>query len=418
MLSNLLKRYPQAFVRAPDPEQQEPETVTAGLSAQARAFKAANEDIWEYFPLEASEHIAAMRDALDNLSGGGGLGNKSEQNDSVTALFRAAHTLKGSAYMVDFAMMGDFAHELEDLMDSVREGDIVLEGEVISLLRRGVDIIEAMLAAAEGLPNRLEKDHPEVHAQLARTLGKPLEASDTPDTMSTGTSLRHSLQAFKAANEDIWEYFPLEVVEHLAAMRDALAFTRTDDSEARADSDSVTRLFRAAHTLKGSAYMVELKLMGDFAHELEDLMDSVRKGERPLNDEVRSLLQQGINVLEHMLQAAEGDDVANGQNIDQSMPAAEASLAQALGREVKHSQRSDDSGHLTSKKIKTSGNTLPPKPANTSKVCATRSLLSKVKNILTTTPLLACFAPRTPSRGRRTWWDLTNLARLPTNLKN
>lgn len=344
MLSNLLKRYPQAFVRAPEPEQQEIDDTPESLSAQARAFKAANEEIWEYFPLEASEHIAAMREALDNLSGDFSGGQA--QSDSVTALFRAAHTLKGSAYMVDFAMMGDFAHELEDLMDLVREGEFALDSEVVSLLRRGVDTIEAMLAAAEGLPNRLEKDLPEVHAQLAHKLGKPLEdpVGATSDTDNTSTSLRQSLQAFKAANEDIWEYFPLEVIEHTAAMRDALALTRADDSEAQADSDSVTRLFRAAHTLKGSAYMVECKLMGDFAHELEDLMDTVRKGERPLNNEVRGVLQQGINVLEQMLQAAEGEDVP----IDQSVQDAEAKLAKALGREVKHSQRSDDSGQLTS----------------------------------------------------------------------
>ncbi len=345
MLSNLLKRYPQAFVRAPDPEQQDIDNTPESLSSQAKAFKAANADIWEYFPVEASEHIAAMRDALDNL--GGDFSGGQAQSDSITALFRAAHTLKGSAYMVDFAMMGDFAHELEDLMDLVREGELALSGEVMNLLRRGVDTIEAMLAAAEGLPNRLEKDLPDMHAQLAHTLGKPLTASATSDTHSGdthSTSLRQSLQAFKTANEDIWEYFPLEVIEHTAAMRDALALTRADDSEAQADSDSVTRLFRAAHTLKGSAYMVECKLMGDFAHQLEDLMDTVRKGEHPLNHEVRGVLQQGINVLEQMIQAAEGEDVP----IDQSMQDAEASLAKALGREIKHSQRSDDSGQLTS----------------------------------------------------------------------
>ena len=345
MLSNLLKRYPQAFVRAADPAQQEAESTPESLSEQAKAFKAANDDIWEYFPLEASEHIAAMREALDNLNSDFGGGKA--QSDSVTALFRAAHTLKGSAYMVDFAMMGDFAHELEDLMDLVREGEVALDGEVMSLLRRGVDTIEAMLAAAEGLPNRLEKDLPEVHAQLAHKLGKPLATIDNTSSdasSSTSTSLQQSLQAFKAANEDIWEYFPLEVIEHTAAMRDALAFTRTDDSEAQADSDSVTRLFRAVHTLKGSAYMVELKLVGDFAHELEDLMDAVRKGERPLNDDVRGVLQQGIGVLEQMIQAAEGEDVP----IDQSVQDAEAKLAKALGREIKHSQRSDDNGQLTS----------------------------------------------------------------------
>jgi len=346
MLSNLLKRHPQAFVRAPDPEEQATANAPTSLTEQAKAFKAANEDIWDYFPLEASEHIAAMRDALDSLSSG------QDHNESVTALFRAAHTLKGSAYMVDFAMMGDFAHELEDLMDMVREGELTLDGEVMSLLRHGVDIIEAMLAAAEGLPNRLEKDLPKVHAQLARTLGKPLEDDGTrdgtddtsADTQSTRTSLCQSLQTFKAANEDIWEYFPLEVIEHTAAMRDALALTRADESEAKADSDSVTRLFRATHTLKGSAYMVELKLMGDFAHELEDLMDMVRKGERPLNDDVRGVLQQGIHVLEQMIQAADGDNIP----LDESMQNAEAKLANALGREVKHSQRSDDSGQLTS----------------------------------------------------------------------
>ncbi|MEM6429214.1 MAG: Hpt domain-containing protein, partial [Deinococcota bacterium] len=358
LLSNLLKRHPEAFLRPPDEAEQLEGDSGQSLSAQAVAFKDANLDIWEYFPLEAGEHIAAMRESLDNLSDPR---ERQGGSTSVTALFRAAHTLKGSAYMVDFGMMGDFAHELEDLMDLVREAKIPLDDAVIALLRRGTNTLEAMLAAAEGLPNRLEQDLPELQTLLAARLGKPSPSQDgssadggsadggsadggsadsaaqDADKHTDKHAVSRALRNFQQANDDIWEYFPLEVVDNIAIMRDSLALARSEADERRPDATSVTSLFRAAHTIKGSSYMVDLRRMGDFAKELEALMDLVRKGERPLDEATAELLGQGIDVLEAMLLAAEGESTS----IDTLLGPAEVAFASTLGHELKQGQGAD-----------------------------------------------------------------------------
>ena len=46
----------------------------------------------------------------------------SPAQEEVASLFRAVHTLKGAAYTVGCAPVGDVAHRIEDLLDAVRDG--------------------------------------------------------------------------------------------------------------------------------------------------------------------------------------------------------------------------------------------------------------------------------------------------------
>jgi chemosensory pili system protein ChpA (sensor histidine kinase/response regulator) len=113
--------------------------TNSGLTAELQAFAQQNREVWSYFAPEVSEYLEALRGELDR----GAQGN-------VTLMFRAAHTIKGSAYMVGLAVMGDFAHRLEDLLIAVREQGLALGGTPSALLGLGVTLLERMVTAAEG----------------------------------------------------------------------------------------------------------------------------------------------------------------------------------------------------------------------------------------------------------------------------
>lgn len=56
------------------------------------------------------------------------------------------------------------------------------------------------------------------------------------------------------------------------------------------DAEQVNALFRAMHTIKGSAGLFGLDAIVHFSHEAENVVDMVRSGERPYDDELSGLL--------------------------------------------------------------------------------------------------------------------------------
>ncbi|HUX42039.1 MAG TPA: response regulator [Rectinemataceae bacterium] len=73
----------------------------------------------------------------------------------VDELFRAAHTIKGSAKMLGQAGIGETAHRLEDLLDALRSGRLKTSSEAIQALYRGADGLSSLverLASGEKNP--------------------------------------------------------------------------------------------------------------------------------------------------------------------------------------------------------------------------------------------------------------------------
>jgi two-component system, chemotaxis family, sensor kinase CheA len=68
--------------------------------------------------------------------------------EQVNAIFRAAHSIKGSAGTFGFAAISEFTHAVETLLDEVREGRRELTGPIRSLMLESVDRLRDMLLAA------------------------------------------------------------------------------------------------------------------------------------------------------------------------------------------------------------------------------------------------------------------------------
>jgi two-component system, chemotaxis family, sensor kinase CheA len=96
----------------------------------------------EIFACEAEEHLQLLRQGLLELEKGGYVAER------VHELLRSAHTLKGSARMLDLEQLGAVAHALEDLLKEMEEGSRALSPDLIDLLLIAVDALEALVAQA------------------------------------------------------------------------------------------------------------------------------------------------------------------------------------------------------------------------------------------------------------------------------
>src|SRR4029450_166731 len=64
-----------------------------------------------------------------------------------------------------------------------------------------------------------------------------------------------------------------------------------------ADADTINSIFRAFHTLKGGAGLLHLDALRELAHDLESLLDAVRRSELSITSEIIDLILAGGDAL-------------------------------------------------------------------------------------------------------------------------
>ena len=101
--------------------------------------KPANADVAATFRVEARDTLDALEQGLNELDTG------RTDSENVNAIFRAAHTLKGSALMVERHDVGELAHVLEELFVRWRDGRLVPTQSQISWSLEAVDMLRAQL---------------------------------------------------------------------------------------------------------------------------------------------------------------------------------------------------------------------------------------------------------------------------------
>ncbi|MEW5706930.1 MAG: chemotaxis protein CheA [Actinomycetota bacterium] len=97
----------------------------------------------ETFITEASELIQDLEIDLVALE-------DSADDELINRIFRAAHTIKGSAGVVGLTELSDFTHTMESVLDLLRSHELTVTSELISVLLRAVDQIKAMVKVAAG----------------------------------------------------------------------------------------------------------------------------------------------------------------------------------------------------------------------------------------------------------------------------
>ncbi|HET9553633.1 MAG TPA: Hpt domain-containing protein, partial [Anaeromyxobacteraceae bacterium] len=91
---------------------------------------------------EAEEVLARMELGLVELEG------RPSDEELLHALFREAHTLKGGATLVAFDGVRDLAHDLESVLERLRNHTLAIGSALVTLLLRSVDVLRAAIADA------------------------------------------------------------------------------------------------------------------------------------------------------------------------------------------------------------------------------------------------------------------------------
>jgi len=77
---------------------------------------------------ECREQLAEMEAGLLRLE------QVPDDNDNINGIFRAAHTIKGGAGVIECHFIEHFTHRVENLLDALRNGDMAVSGPLATLL--------------------------------------------------------------------------------------------------------------------------------------------------------------------------------------------------------------------------------------------------------------------------------------------
>ena len=126
------------------------------------------------FMQESAEHVEAMEAGLLALR------TAPDDAETLNAIFRSAHSIKGGAGSFGLTNLVRFTHALENLLDRLRSLEIPATAEVISLLLQSVDVLRAMLdAGADG-------GMPDGARQLAEQIESLSAAQPVSEEMAAG----------------------------------------------------------------------------------------------------------------------------------------------------------------------------------------------------------------------------------------
>ena len=135
------------------------------------------EMVQQAYLAESQEGLVQMEEALLGLEQ-----NPADQ-ESLNTVFRVIHTIKGNGAALGLQSVAKFAHQVEDLLDLLRQHQLPTTPEVISLLLQCGDALRGLLPAAVQGQDTMSATHQALLLQVQHLVATA-DAAETPATPS------------------------------------------------------------------------------------------------------------------------------------------------------------------------------------------------------------------------------------------
>ncbi len=274
----------------------------------------------ELFLQEAAEHLQFLREYSSIL------GEPAAPREEMERLYIAAHTLSGTSASYGFPRFSEIAAKLAHVFQYALNAPLGadLHGPLTEFLSDAISLLETDLLEISDTGNEVGDDiaafkeryrfafptepPPLNYPQQQPAFAAPQVADE--EAAATG-SYFDRLPGDDEVPDEILEFFQPEAEEHLQVVSDCLLAL-----EGGHNPEEINRLFRAIHTVKGSAAQVGLRRLGAIAHRVEDLIGRLRDGDMEATPDVVDLCLESVDVLKKCLHRQWADDVEMRIGVD------------------------------------------------------------------------------------------------------
>ncbi len=106
-------------------------------------------------------------------------------------------------------------------------------------------------------------------------------------------------------DQELRDVFKVASQEHLQKLDDGLLYLEQHPS----DLAKLEQLLRETHSLKGDAGMLGVKNVASLAHQMEHILEGIKRGETQLNSDISDRLSQGLEAMRKLVnEAVTGED--------------------------------------------------------------------------------------------------------------
>ncbi len=250
------------------------------------------DDVLEFFIPEVEEHLQTITDCLLALEA-----NPNEED--IHRLFRAMHTIKGSAAQVGSQRIATIAHRAEDLVGKLRDGELKPSATIIDLCLETIDVLKKLIyrqwedeasfqLAARTLIARLENVAPAEAPAAAHPAAapspvappQPVSQSATPSDTAEALPLDRAISApIDAPTDAPKDDSKIEVPEPVTAQRAPVGMAQS--KSVRIGLERLDRMMNAV----GELVINRTRMLGRLA-ELEKLAEVLNFSKGRMGDKV------------------------------------------------------------------------------------------------------------------------------------
>ena len=243
------------------------------------------------FATEAAGGLLKVASALDPRDG------SMPTQASLHEHFIVAHSLTGAASLYGFAGCANLARILERILEEAGTTPDKEWPKTVTILR---DIVTTLRNQIDHI-NQESREDPTIFDDLKARYHQLMGATAAPATDAPEPEFSTASQPndyfIPPIEGEVLEFFVPEAQEYLEAITDCLLKLEKNP----ADKDTIHKLFRAAHTLKGSAFTVGFQVIGDMTHYMEDIMGAIREGRMQVTSELTDVFFRAVDEVRLLL---------------------------------------------------------------------------------------------------------------------
>lgn len=264
------------------------------------------------FLTESSEFNQILNECL--LEGEEALKSGSTlSKEKINEMFRAAHTIKGTSSFIGLTRTSNLTHEMETLLDRVREEKMDLTLEIIDILFLAFDTLESLFQSL-GDNGSEDIDVSQALAKIQAALaGEQIIQTPPVETITeTANAVQETSEGIAQGME---KYLPqyLDESEQILEEVDSFMLKLEENVD---DKQLIDGLFRHFHTLKGSAGLMQRNDVQKVAHLLEDILSLVREKKLHPNEDMYRLCFSGVDHIKSIITRMKKGDLSQ-ENVDE-----------------------------------------------------------------------------------------------------
>jgi two-component system chemotaxis sensor kinase CheA len=304
--------------------------------APGEGFGGDPELLREFFQ-EAREHLEQAEVNLLTLEA------EPENQEAISAVFRAFHTVKGGAGLLQRCRIQYLSHVAETLLDKVRQGSIRMEGEVIDLCLEASDGLKRLVDAEDGggtadaAPDGWLQDLTNRIDAVSRQVSPPQKLGDI--MVRRGATSRNAVEAALEKQQ------VLEPKPKLGALLVASGDARAQDTVDAIRAQNEQRRPAAAQRESIKVDADRLDLLVDLIGELVIAESMVRQSEELLEDPMSPIcrrLSQMDKITRELQTISMSLRMVPVRATFQKMARLVRDLAKKFGKEVEFVTEGDD----------------------------------------------------------------------------